>query len=117
MNDSELDLTCKKNLDKNYYFFAEKSSCKDDNTHPKKFHFFGEKIPLLGEHVRSDNDIHGICKKAIFFSNTTPVTVRTSNSCGDPTDRKIRERKSLSDGFSLISCSPEYAEVGPLMSL
>ena len=61
--------------------------------------------------------IHGICKKAIFFSNTTPVTVRTSNSCGDPTDRKFRERKSLTGGFSLISCPPEYAEVGPLMSL
>ena len=51
------------------------------------------------------------------FDTLTPVTVRISNSCGDPTDRKIRERKSLSDGFSLISCPPEYAEVGPLMSL
>ena len=30
MNGSELDPTCKKNLDKKYYFLAEKSFCKDD---------------------------------------------------------------------------------------
>ena len=30
MNDSELDMICKKNLDKKYYFLAEKSFCKDD---------------------------------------------------------------------------------------
>ena len=32
MNDSELhvDMTCKKNLDKKYYFLAEKYFCKDD---------------------------------------------------------------------------------------
>ena len=32
MNDSEQNLICKKNLDKKHYFFAEKSSGKDDNT-------------------------------------------------------------------------------------
>ena len=29
MNDSELDMICKKNLDKKYYFLTEKYFCKD----------------------------------------------------------------------------------------
>ena len=38
MNDSELDLTCKKKLDKKYYFLAEKSFCKDDKPKVVFFH-------------------------------------------------------------------------------
>ena len=38
MSDSELDLTCKKNLDKKYYFLAEKYFCKDDSPFLVFFH-------------------------------------------------------------------------------
>ena len=40
MNDSELDMICKKKLDKKYYFLAEKSFCKDDNPKVVFFHWF-----------------------------------------------------------------------------
>ena len=57
MNDSEIDMTCKKNLDKKYYFLAEKYFCKDDKPNLGFFLDFAKMRGVSQEHIAENREL------------------------------------------------------------